>query len=56
MLLGALEAHGFDAVTTDRYTGDAFELVTGYRMGKDLVRAGQAGKAAELLTDLCMPV
>lgn len=57
MLLGALEAHGFDAIATDRHSGLTLSnlslAIGGVRI---LVRAGQAGKAAELLTELGMPV
>ena len=57
MLLGALETHGFDAIATDRHSGltlsNLSQAIGGVRV---LVRAGKTGKAAELLTDLGMPV
>ncbi|MDP0925631.1 hypothetical protein Q0601_00440 [Paracoccus onubensis] len=57
MLMGVLEAHGFDPVATDRHSGltlsNLSQAIGGVRV---FVRVGQAGEAGELLTALGMPV
>lgn len=57
MLLGVLEAHGFDPITSDRHSGLTLSNWSCAIGGvKIFLPAGQAAPAAELLAGLGMPV